>query len=339
MKKIIVTGGNGFIGTNLILKLIEDQNNSVLNIDKFSYYSNNYLYKKKNKNLKNVKIDLLNFNKLKKIIYKFKPDFVFHLAAETHVDTSITNPIIFYDNNVKTTLNLLYILSEALHKKILKKNFKFIYVGTDEIYGDIDFKSKKSFDENECLKPNNPYSASKAAAVLTVNAWYNNYNFPSIITNSVNNFGKFQFVEKFIPRSILLGLNKKNIELYGQGKNIRTWLSVEDHVRALILVSKKGVIGEIYNISSGFKLRNIDVAKKIANILKKKKIRANIKFVKDRLNHDRHYSINASKIKKLGWKPINDFEEDLINTIEWYIKNKNINFFKNFKKHLMRKGI
>ena len=339
MNKILITGGSGFIGTNLILKLTKSKKNKILNIDKFSYSSNFYLNKKKNLNLKNIKLNLLNFAKLERLIKNFKPNIIFHLASETHVDVSINNPILHYDNNVKATLNLLCILQAFIQKNIISKKFRFIHVGTDEIYGDLDFNSKKSFDENQPLDPNNPYSASKAAAVMMVKTWHKNFNFPSIITNSVNNFGAFQFIEKFIPRSILLGLNNKHIEVYGNGQNIRSWISVQDHVDALIYLSKKGKIGETYNISSGHKLSNLDLAKKIKQILKNKGFDTTVKLVTDRLGHDRQYSINCNKILKLGWKPKTLFDQKLTNTINWYLDKKNLYNFKNIKHHLKRKGI
>ncbi len=338
MKKIIVTGGNGFIGTNLINELIKNKRNKIINIDKFSYCSNSSLIKKTKKNLKNIKLDLLNYKKLEKIIYKFKPDIFFHLAAETHVDVSLTNPLSHYDNNTKSSLYLLTILNSAIKQNLLNKSFRFVHVGTDEIYGDVSLNSKKVFDEYQPLNPNNPYSASKAAAVLLVNTWYKNFNFPCIITNSVNNFGQYQFVEKFIPRSILLAANNKNIEVYGKGENIRTWISVQDHVDALILLSKKGRLGETYNISSGYKLRNIQIAKKIIKYLEKVNTTSKIKFVKDRLGHDRQYSINANKLRRLGWKPKRNFNDDLSSTIEWYLDKQNIKFFDKIEKHLIRKG-
>ncbi len=338
MKKILVTGGNGFIGTNLIIELLKDKNNKILNIDKFSYCSNSYLIKK-NKNLKNIKTNLLNFDITKKIIFSFKPDLIFHLAADTHVDVSLTRPLSHYDNNTKATLHLLSILQSALQQKILKKKFKFIYIGTDEIYGDVSFKSNRAFDEYQPLDPNNPYAASKAAAVLMVKTWYKNFNFPCIITNSVNNYGTYQFVEKFIPRSIILAMKQKYIEVYGKGRNIRTWISVKDHVRALIFLAKQGRIGQTYNISSGYKLPNIEIAKKIITILKNKKIKANIKLVKDRLGHDQQYSINANKLRTLGWGPIYNFDKELEKMIDWYGDTNNLKIFKNINKHLLRKGI
>ena len=339
MNKILVTGGLGFIGTNLIIKLLEKHDNNVLNIDKLSYSSNMYLKKNFYSNLNNINLNLLNFKKLENLIKKFKPNIVYHLAAETHVDVSINNPSIHYDNNTKATLNLLIVLQSALQKGILDKKFKFIHIGTDEIYGDLDYNSKKSFDENQPLDPNNPYSASKAAAVMMVKTWHKNFKFPCIITNSVNNFGPFQFIEKFIPRSILLGINNKNIEVYGRGQNIRSWISVQDHVDALIYLSKKAKIGETYNISSGHKLSNLDLAKKIKRILKNKSFDTKVKLVTDRLGHDRQYSINCNKILKLGWKPKTLFDQELTNTINWYLDKKNLYNFKNIKHHLTRKGI
>ena len=338
MKKILVTGGNGFIGTNLIIELLKDKNNKILNIDKFSYCSNSYLINK-NKNLKNIKTNLLNFDITKKIIFSFKPDLIFHLAADTHVDVSLTKPLSHYDNNTKATLYLLSILQSALQQQILKKKFKFIHVGTDEIYGDVSFRSNKAFDEYQPLDPNNPYAASKAAAILMAKTWYKNFNFPCIITNSVNNYGTYQFIEKFIPRSIILAMKQKYIEVYGKGRNIRTWISVKDHVRALIFLAKQGRIGQTYNISSGYKLPNIEIAKKIITILKNKKIKANIKLVEDRLGHDQQYSINANKLRTLGWRPIYNFDKELEKMIDWYGDTNNLKIFKNINKHLLRKGI
>ena len=339
MKKILVTGGNGFIGTNLIIKLLEDKSNKIINVDKFSYSSNLFLNKKKYTNLRNIKLNLLAYEKIKKVIFNFKPDFVFHLASETHVDTSLTNSLSHYDNNVKATLNLLIIINLALKKKLLSKKFRFIHIGTDEIYGDLDFFSKKKLNEKNNLNPNNPYSASKAAAVMMVKTWYKNFDFPCIITNSVNNYGPFQFVEKLIPRSILLSLNGQNIEIYGKGQNIRSWISVHDHVDALLFLSRKGLVGETYNISSDFKISNLEIAKRLKKILKENNINVEIKYVADRLGHDRQYSISSKKILKIGWKPRQIFDFEFRKTIDWYLSNENLKYFKNIKKNLLRKGI
>jgi dTDP-glucose 4,6-dehydratase len=307
MNKIIVTGGLGFIGTNLINKLAKDKNNIILNIDKITYCSNlstNINYNK-SKNYFFKSIDLFaNSNLLNKVILDFKPDIIFHLAAESHVDLSLKNPIIFFDTNLMGTLNLLMSVKIYLNKFRNKyKKFRFIHVGTDEIYGDLELKSKKKFNENSNILPNNPYSASKPTGVIEATTRIKNNQLPVIITNSVNNFGIFQFPEKFIPRSILTSLYKKKIEVYGKGKNIRSWIHVEDHVNALILVAKKGKVGETYNISTNFNISNIKLARLIRDILKSKNIITKIYFVKDRLGHDKHYSVNNGKIKKLGWVP------------------------------------
>lgn len=336
MRKIIVTGGNGFIGTHLIIELLKNKENKIINIDKLSYCSNSYLIKNKFKNLKNLNINLLSFTKLKKVVLNFKPDIIYHLAAQTHVDTSIHEPFLYYQNNVLGTLNLLTIIQQIKH--ILTKKFKFIYVGTDEIYGDLAFSSKKTFDENQTLAPNNPYSASKAASVLMVKAWYKNFGLRCIITNSVNNFGIFQYVEKFIPRSILLAEKFRLIEIYGKGKNVRSWISAKEHAQALIFLSDNAIIGQSYNIASNYKLKNINLAKKIVKILKIKDINVRIKFVRDRMGHDKKYSINSNKLKKLGWKANLNFDHELKNIVEWYLKKDNLKYFKNVNQNLSRKG-
>ena len=338
MKKIIVTGGNGFIGTNLILELLKKKN-KILNIDKISYCSNYFHLKNKNKYLKNVKLNLLNLKKLENIINKFKPDIIYHLAAETHVDGSLENPIKHYENNVKAVLNLLIALKKAKKKNNLKKRFRLIYVGTDEVYGDLPFNSKKKLNEKSHLRPNNPYSSSKAAATLLLKTWFKNFNLPIVITHSVNNFGKFQFVEKFIPRSIMTAKKNGVIEIYGEGKNIRSWIGARNHSNALVFLANKGSIGETYNIGSKYKIKNIDLAKKIKKILNKKNINAKVKFVQDRLGHDKQYSLDFKKIKRLGWVSNFDFEKELDNTISWYLKKSNLKYFKNVDFHLGRKGM
>jgi dTDP-glucose 4,6-dehydratase len=341
MNKIIVTGGLGFIGTNLINKLIKNKNNIILNIDKITYCSNlstniNY-YKSKNYFFK--KVDLCkNSNLLNKVILEFKPNIIFHLAAESHVDLSLKNSINFFNSNLMGTLNLL-ISAQNYLSKFKNKKFRFIHVGTDEIYGDLELNSKKNFNENSKILPNNPYSASKACGVIVARTWFKNFKLPVVITNSVNNFGKFQFPEKFIPRSILTSLFMKKIEVYGRGKNIRSWIHVDDHVDALILVAKKGKVGETYNISTNFNISNIKLARLIKDVLKSKKIKTKIYFVKDRLGHDKRYSVDNSKIKKLGWRYNSSILEKFKKTIEWYLEKKNLNYFKNLQKQILRKGL
>ena len=337
MIKIIVTGGSGFIGTNLILELLKNKNISITNIDKISICSNPYLNKvKKIKNRYHFKkLDLCNFISLKKFLINNKPDYIFHLAADTHVDNSLENPIKFFKNNLLGTINLLTACNELLNKK----KIKFIHAGTDEIYGDLPLKSKSYKNEKSKLIPNNPYSSSKAAGVLAVETWIRNFNFPAIICNSVNNFGPYQFVEKFIPRSIFNSINFSKVEVYGKGENIRSWIYVKDHVNALIQLSKKGKIGETYSISGKNSFNNFELAKKIKSILKKKKIICSIKFVPDRLGHDLKYSLNNIKIRKLGWRPKHNFEKSLKSTIEWYLKKENQNLFKSINKNILRKGL
>ena len=339
MTNIIITGANGFIGTNLALRLLQNKNNKILNIDKYSYCSNSYFVTNQNRNFQSIKINLLKLSEIEKLIFRFKPNFLYHLAAETHVDQSLENPLVHYDNNIKATLHLLIALERARKKKILSKDFRFIHVGTDEIYGDLPFNSKLSFDENKSLSPNNPYSASKAAAVLMVQAWYKNFNFPCIITNSVNNFGIFQYVEKFIPRSILTAKKKKIVEVYGQGQNIRSWISANEHADALVFLAKKGITGEMYNISSLQKFKNIELANKIIKILKDKNISAKIKLVFDRPGHDRQYSINCQKLNKLGWRSKLNFDFELIKTVDWYLNENNLKYFTGINKNLLRKGL
>jgi len=337
-KRILVTGGYGFIGTNLINELIKNKYNSILNIDKDSISSNTFLKNIKYKNLINININLINSNKLQKILDSFKPDIVYNLASETHVDSSITNPIYHFNNNLIGTVNLLTILNSMINKKKLNKNFKFIHMGTDEIYGDLPLNSKKSFNEKQKISPNNPYACSKASAVLAVNTWCKNFNFPAIVANSVNNFGYYQYVEKFIPRSILNAYYNKTLEVYGSGKNIRSWISAIENSKALIFLAKKGKIGETYNIGSRYKFSNIEVAKKILVYLKSKKVEAKISFVKDRVGHDQQYSINYKKISKLGWSSKFSFDDELKKVINWYLTKKNLKYFKKIKRNLRRKG-
>ncbi len=244
--KIIVTGGSGFIGINLIRYLINTKDCSILNIDKLTSTSmNNWL-----KNLDNnrmyqfKKIDLINYKKLNDAIFKFKPDVIFNLAAESHVDTSILNPKIFIKSNIEGTFNILDIANNYYHK-LNKKNFKFIHISTDEVYGSLNINDKPK-DENCVYMPNSPYSASKASSDHLVRAWNKTYNLPTIITHCSNNYGPYQYPEKLIPVIISKAISNKKIPIYGTGKNIREWVYVEDHVKYLYYLAIKGKIGEVY---------------------------------------------------------------------------------------------
>ena len=324
--KIIVTGGYGFIGSHLIKLLLKNKNNTILNLDSRTYCSMpESLELIKNKPNYNYKeINITNYTKLNNVISKFQPNLIFHLAAESHVDNSIDNPDNFINTNIIGTYNILNCCKNNLNKI---KNFKLIHVSTDEVYGSIKNKRGKSFSEDSKFYPNSPYSASKASSDLLVRAWHKTYNLPTIITNCVNNFGEWQFPEKLLPVVISSCLQNKNIPVYGSGKNIREWIYVKDHVRYLVNLSKNGIIGETYNIGSGYEIDNITLIKKICKYFDKKyKKRTSysklISYIKDRPGHDFRYSINSKKISKLiKLNNTKNFDENLNKTIQWNIDN------------------
>ena len=296
MHKILVTGGLGFIGSNLIGMLLK-QNYSVINIDKIGYASNFYNTKKfsKNKRYKFIKCDIQNKTKIDKILNKFKPHCIYNLAAETHVDRSIDGPKTFINSNILGTFSIL----EAF-KRYSKKNkkTKLIHISTDEVYGDV---LKGRSKEIDAYKPSSPYSASKAASDHLVYSYVRTFKIPAIITNCSNNYGPRQHPEKLIPKLIYNILNNKNLPIYGKGKNSREWIYVDDHCDALIKIYKKGTIGEFYNIGSNFNLDNISVVKKLLITAKHKiKVGKNVKinFIKDRPGHDIRYAIDSNKLKK-----------------------------------------
>ena len=321
MKKIIVTGGSGFIGTNLVNFLIKKRY-YVINIDKLTYSSSTY---NKNKLPKNryqfFKLDINNKEKLKKIIKKYKPECIFNLAAETHVDRSIDSPYQFIKSNILGVFNILEAIRDNNKKN---KKIKLIHISTDEVYGDI--KIKKS-DEHFPYNPSSPYSASKASADHLIKSYIKTYNLPAIISNCCNNFGPYQFPEKLIPKIISNILSNKALPIYSKGQNSREWIYVDDHCDALYQIYKKGKIGESYNVGSNVNLKNLDVVKSILKILKNKgfKIGTNvkIKFVKDRPGHDFRYSLNSQKIrKKIKWKSKTSFINGLKMTVDWYLGNR-----------------
>ena len=326
--KILVTGGSGFIGLNLVQKLLK-LDHEVINIDNLTYAS----IKKENKKLqlqkkyKFYKYSINNANIIKKILKKHKPEKVFHLAAESHVDQSITNPNKFLLTNIIGTYNMLISSNDFYNSKLANKNFKFIHVSTDEVYGSS--KHGISFKENSPYLPNSPYSASKASSDHLVRAWNKTYGLPTVITNCSNNFGPYQHSEKFIPTIIHSLINNKKIPIYGKGKNKRDWIFVEDHVDALIQIMNNSKSGSKYNISTEQNYTNIDICKKIYEIYNKELDIKNplefikkVKYVKDRLGHDYEYKVNSFKIKKeLKWKPQTSLRTGLIKTVKWYIKN------------------
>ena len=327
MKKIIVTGGLGFIGSNLVDLLIK-KNYFVINIDKVSYSSNYYNLReyKNSKKYKFIKCDIKD-KKLKKIMLAYKPIAIFNLAAETHVDRSIDGPESFIQSNIVGVFNLL-----ECFKEFSKKNkSKLIHISTDEVYGDV-LSGRTS--ENYPYKPSSPYAASKAASDHLVSSYVRTYKIPAIVTNCSNNYGPKQHPEKLIPKLIYNILKNKPLPIYGKGTNSREWIYVKDHCEALFKVFKKGKVGEFYNIGSNKNLNNLQVTKELLYISSKIiKLGDNVKisFVKDRPGHDIRYALNSDKIKQqLGWYPKTNFRHGIKLTFEWYFKNKT--YFKSLSK-------
>ena len=327
MKKIIVTGGLGFIGSNLIDLLIS-KNYFVINIDKVTYSSNFYNTKefKKSKNYKFIRCDIKDKN-FKKILFKYKPDGIFNLAAETHVDRSIDNPNSFIQSNIVGVFNLL----ESFKEFSKKYRSKLIHISTDEVYGDI-FYGRSS--ENYPYKPSSPYAASKAASDHLVSSYVRTYKIPAVVTNCSNNYGPKQHPEKLIPKLIYNILNNKSLPIYGKGTNSREWIYVKDHCEALLKVFSRGKVGEFYNIGSNKNLNNLQVSKSLIDISKNKiKLgkKVKIRFIKDRPGHDVRYALNSKKIKKeLNWKPKINFKHGIELTFDWY--KKNTKYFKSLSK-------
>ena len=329
MKKVVVTGGAGFIGSNLVKYLLKKKY-FVINIDKLSYSANPYNTRhfNKNKNYIFFKTDLNNKKKITKILKKYKPDGVFNLAAETHVDRSIDTPKNFINSNILGTYNLLEAIMSC------GKKIKLMHVSTDEVYGDV---LKGRTDEKFPYKPSSPYASSKASADHLVKAYIRTYKLSAVISNCCNNYGPNQFPEKFIPKLIFNIIKNKPLPIYGRGKNSREWMHVQDHCEALLLIFLKGKIGESYNIGSGINVRNIDIAKKLLKIVKNKSLKnikkSKIKFVKDRPGHDFRYALNNKKmLKKLGWKAKISLHKGLSETFNWYLNNKT--FFESVSKRL-----
>ncbi|MBI65415.1 MAG: dTDP-glucose 4,6-dehydratase [Candidatus Marinimicrobia bacterium] len=327
--KILVFGGSGFIGSNFINYCFKNDNYIILNVDSLTYASsNNSILKNDNYNF--IKGDICNQYLINKIIIDFKPDFIINFAAESHVDRSIDNPIKFIETNVLGVANLL---NESLNYyrtlELSQKNkFKFLHISTDEVYGSLSFNENK-FSETTPYNPSSPYSASKASSDHLVRAWNKTYNLPVLITNCSNNYGPFQFPEKLIPLMIIKCFHEQKLPIYGDGKNIRDWIYVEDHCSAILKVLKKGKVGETYNIGSNCEKSNLDIVNEICLIMDKFKPRKNgtkykelVTFVKDRPGHDLRYAIDSSKIKEhVNWESSISFEEGIVETVQWYIDN------------------
>ena len=330
---ILVTVGAGFIGSNLVLHLLK-KDYELFIIDKLSYASNKELVDelKKNKNYHFEKADICDARILKNIFNKFKPQSVFHLAAESHVDRSIANADSFIDSNIIGTYELLKQTKNFLDNEEFnfKKDFKFIHVSTDEVYGDL-LKENNLSTEDSPYKPSSPYSASKASSDFLVKAWMRTYQFPALITHCSNNYGPFQHEEKLIPSSINKILNNEKLSIYGDGKQIRDWIYVIDHVEALELLLSQGRLYETYNIGGNNQIRNIDLIHKLISLISPmlnkdiRNLENLISFVKDRPGHDLCYGLDCSKIKReLGWEPKFTLDASLEKTIDWYKTNNNL---------------
>lgn len=315
-KKVLVTGGAGFIGGNFVKYMVNKYSNyNIYNLDLLTYAGD--LTKHRDiegmENYHFVKADIADRDSIIPLFEKEKFDYVVHFAAESHVDRSITDPGVFVKTNVLGTQVLLDAAKEI-------GVTKFVHVSTDEVYGELDYDPTTFFTEETQLKPNSPYSASKASSDLLVRAYHETYGLPVNITRCSNNYGPYHFPEKLIPLTISRVLNDQKVPVYGDGRNIRDWLHVYDHCVAIDLVMHEGVNGEVYNIGGHNERTNLEVVKTIINTLGKSE--ELIEFVKDRLGHDKRYAIDPSKLKKLGWKPTYNFETGIAQTIQWYLDNK-----------------
>jgi dTDP-glucose 4,6-dehydratase len=335
--KILVTGGAGFIGSAVIRHIIDNTQDFVINLDKLTYAGNLESLKSVDSNdrYKFERIDICDRVALDRVFAQHKPDAVMHLAAESHVDRSITGPAEFIQTNIVGTYNLLEAAREYWNtlNNDAKKSFRFHHISTDEVYGDLPHPDEQEgglplFTEETSYAPSSPYSASKASSDHLVRAWLRTYGFPTIVTNCSNNYGPYHFPEKLIPLVILNALEGKDLPIYGKGDQIRDWLYVEDHARALYKVVTEGIVGETYNIGGHNEKQNIEVVKSICSILdtlvpKDSLYSEQITFVADRPGHDRRYAIDSSKMSaKLNWTPVETFETGLRKTVQWYLDNQ-----------------
>jgi dTDP-glucose 4,6-dehydratase len=330
--KIFVTGGLGFIGSNFILSQIQKYNNEILNFDKITYAANldNLSNLSDNPLYHFTQGDIADKNSIYKSINQFEPDCIINFAAESHVDRSIDGPKEFIETNIVGTYILLQASLNYYNNLKNKKREKFIFlhVSTDEVYGSLG--EEGSFTEQTPYNPSSPYSASKASSDHLVRAWNHTYSLPVIITNCSNNYGPFQFPEKLIPLMIINCLNNNALPIYGDGKNIRDWLYVEDHCEALYTVLNRAKSGETYNIGGNEEKTNLNIVNIICEILDHKKPSSKLSsykeliiYVKDRPGHDFRYAIDATKIRnELGWEPKYNFRDAISKTIDWYIENK-----------------
>ena len=333
-KKLLITGGAGFIGSAVIRHIINNTNHSVVNVDKLTYAGNLESLESVENDARYVfeQVDICNAAEIKRVFNEYQPDIVMHLAAESHVDRSIDGPGEFIQTNIVGTYILLeeargYWLSLEGDKK---DSFKFHHVSTDEVYGDLE-GTDDLFTEETSYAPSSPYSAAKASSDHLVRAWQRTFKFPTLITNCSNNYGPYQFPEKLIPLIILNALEGKDLPIYGNGKQVRDWLYVDDHARALLHVALTGEISETYNIGGHNELQNIEVVKTVCSILDElvpskldgiSQYEQLITYVGDRAGHDVRYAIDATKISnELNWTPDETFATGIRKTVEWYLEN------------------
>ena len=343
--KILVTGGSGFIGSSFIHYLINNTDyQRIINLDKLTYAGNNenLINIQQNIRYKFIKGDICDRQCIKKIFQDYSPNKIVHFAAESHVDRSIDGPKDFINTNIVGTSILL---EESLSyynklKKLSKSSFKFHHISTDEVFGSLG--EKGFFVEDSPYDPSSPYSASKASSDHLVRAWHRTFGLPVTISNCSNNYGPYQFPEKLIPLMIINCLSNKSLPVYGKGENIRDWLYVEDHCKAINLILQEGAIGDTYNIGGNNEISNLNIVESICTILDKlkpsnsgKSYNQMISFVKDRPGHDFRYAINTTKIKKdLNWEPKETFDSGLTKTIKWYLENEN--WWKKIQKNIYK---
>ena len=330
MQTILVTGGAGFIGTNFVKHALADKPGwRIVNLDALTYAGNarniSDLPENQSARYRFVHGDILDKKLLERLFNEHQFDGVFHFAAESHVDRSISGPQAFVETNVTGTFRLLNASLKAVEAHKKKDTFRFIHVSTDEVYGSLG--TEGYFTENTPYAPSSPYSASKAASDHFAKAFYKTYGFPAIVTNCSNNYGPYQFPEKLIPLMLLNIMENKALPVYGDGQNVRDWLYVIDHCSALLEVFEKGNPGETYNIGGNSEFKNIDIVHMLCDILDTKSNRTTasrelIRFVTDRPGHDRRYAIDASKIRnEIGWQPQHTFKEAIEETVDWYLQN------------------
>ena len=330
MKKVLVTGGAGFIGSAVCRYLVLDRQVRVLNVDKLTYAGNLASLDgiKDNPLYRFAQVDICDGESISALLADFQPDAVMHLAAESHVDRSIDGPAAFVETNIVGTYAMLecaraYWVDLPADRK---DAFRFHHISTDEVYGSLG--AEGLFEETTPYDPRSPYSASKASSDHLAKAWFHTYGLPVVVTNCSNNYGPFHFPEKLIPLVILNALDGRELPIYGKGDNIRDWLHVEDHARALVLVLEKGRPGETYNVGGRNERTNLEVVETICEVLDELKPRAAgrykdlIAFVEDRPGHDQRYAIDATKLEtELGWNAQEDFDSGIRKTVQWYLDN------------------